>query len=281
MSKIYASFSDPSLAERATGALLDYGALPEDISLLRGGQDEDLKNWERDRTQTTYGEVDSMSSENTVAGEYSPEANRPDAIRDPSFARSDSDMMDRSDPNYIYENKSRDADLNDPQYRAAERVASADYVENREEMDEDLEKAQKNDLSAKSGLSTTTGGDAAAGAAKGAGVGVVVGILAGLAALFLPGIGLVIGGGALATAVGAAVGTVGAGAVAGAVTGYLKDQGVEDSVAQDYQRSLEAGGALLEVSLPSGKLDEITAREVLAKYGAANVGAVTGTGYVA
>src|SRR5580658_5007915 len=54
---------------------------------------------------------------------------------------------------------------------------------------------------AKVGLSTTTAEDAEAGASKGAGIGLGVGVLAGLAVLFIPGIGLVYGAGALATAI--------------------------------------------------------------------------------
>jgi hypothetical protein len=136
-------------------------------------------------------------------------------------------------------------------------------------------------LSAKTGISTTTAADSGVGAAKGAGVGLGVGILAALAALFVPGFGLIVGGGALAVAIGGAVATTGAGAIAGAVTGYLKDQGVEEAVARDYEATLTSGGALLEVNVPSGNITEVTVREVLMKYGAANVGGYAGQGYVA
>src|SRR2546421_12371956 len=45
MSKIYASFSDPHLAEKAAGALLDYGVRTDDLSLIRCGSANDFKNW--------------------------------------------------------------------------------------------------------------------------------------------------------------------------------------------------------------------------------------------
>jgi uncharacterized membrane protein len=124
---------------------------------------------------------------------------------------------------------------------------------------------------AKVGISTTTADDAGAGAAKGAGVGLGVGVLAGLAALFVPGVGLVYGAGALATAIAGAVGTTAAGAVAGGVTGYLKDQGVPEAVVHGYTGRLQNGGALLELVLPSGKVDEPTGREIAAKYGGVDV----------
>ena len=115
------------------------------------------------------------------------------------------------------------------------------------------EKGQRTDpQSAKGGVSTTTGRDAASGAAKGAGIGAGVGAVALLASLFIPGLGLVTGAGALATALTAAVGTTAAGAAAGAVTGYLKDQGVPRDVAEQYQSAIVNGGSIIGLTLPSG-----------------------------
>jgi uncharacterized membrane protein len=127
---------------------------------------------------------------------------------------------------------------------------------------------------AESGITTTTAKDAAAGAAKGAGVGLVAGALGALASLLIPGFGLVTGGGALATALGAAAGTTAAGAAAGGVVGALQDQGVDAEVARNYDKELENGGALVQLVVPSGKLTEAQARETLAKYNANNVHAV-------
>ena len=118
----------------------------------------------------------------------------------------------------------------------------------------------------KTGITTTTGKDAAAGAAKGAGVGVVVGVLGALASLAIPGFGLVIGGGALAMALASAAGTAVGGAFAGGIAGYLDDQGVPTPIAVRYQDVIKNGGALLAVTLPSGKCDEVLGREMLAKY---------------
>ncbi|MCC6728473.1 MAG: hypothetical protein IT208_03955 [Chthonomonadales bacterium] len=192
---LYAQFADPSLAERAAGALLDYGVRKGDLSLLTGA-----------------------------------------AAPGPR-------------PHFVTE-------------RGVTVAADATGYGDAEG---DLEAA------AKGGITTTTPGDAASGAAKGAGIGLGVGVIAALAAIAVPGFGLVAGGGALATAIGAAAGTTAAGAVAGGAYGYLKDQGVPDRVAEDYNAALEQGGALLAVTLPSGDVDRPTAEGVLAKYGAGAV----------
>ena len=128
---------------------------------------------------------------------------------------------------------------------------------------EELWKAEKR---AKAGITTTSGADAAHGAVVGAGVGLGLGILGGLAALFIPGFGLVVGGNAMSTALAAAAGTTVGGAFTGAVEGYLVDQGVPKTVATDYKEALENGSALLSINLPSGKLDRVDAEQIVAKY---------------
>lgn len=227
MTSIYACFRDYSLAEKAVGALLDHGAHPHDISLIRGNPEEQFRNY---RAQQSEGA-----------------------------------LMDRPAVRY--------SQFEDTHFRAAERNAAGGYTEKRMEADRALQEMQgDDDFVAKSGISTTTGADAGAGAVKGAGVGLGVGILAALAALFIPGFGLVGGAGALTVAIGGAAGATGAGALAGAVTGYLKDQGMGERVAAEYGHSLEEGGSLLEVRVPSGDVTEEVARRLLDKYGASNIG---------
>lgn len=119
---------------------------------------------------------------------------------------------------------------------------------------------------AEQGLTTTTGEDAAAGGLKGAGVGLGVGILAGLAALTIPGFGLVLGGGALATALAGAAATTAAGAVAGGAYGYLADQGVNEDEVARISDTVEAGGALVSVTVPTAKLSHEAVEAILAKY---------------
>jgi hypothetical protein len=124
---------------------------------------------------------------------------------------------------------------------------------------------------AKTGISVTTPADAAMGAAKGLTVGLGVGVLAALAALTIPGLGLVLGTGALATAIAGATATAVAGAAAGGVYGYLKDQGMSEDIVAGYSQVVESGGAILALTVPAGNLDTAQAEGILTKYGAANV----------
>jgi len=127
------------------------------------------------------------------------------------------------------------------------------------------------EIHAKTGLTTTTAADAEAGAIAGAGVGLGIGIVSALAAIFLPGIGLVVGGGALALALAGAAGSTGAGAIAGGVIGLLKDQGVPDRLAHEYHTNLEQGGALLAIEM-LGQPSRVEVEGLLSKYDAFNVG---------
>jgi hypothetical protein len=301
---IYASFNDASLAEKAAGALLDNGVKAEDLSLVRNqptdtyagdngtwsagsevgmtpstsGQDYTNKQLDTDlnpqgnaytstgNTGTWTGtsannENEGVSYTGSVYGTDMAGTGSPTA-----FSASDTPAENVYDANNGYGDTSyRESDLNTDSYK-------------RDKSDKtpgDYEKA------AKEGISTTTGADAGAGAIKGAGWGLGVGILAGIASLIIPGVGLVLGGGALATAIGGAAATTGAGAIAGGVTGYLKDQGMDEEVATDYDKVVKNGGAMIAVTLPSGNVDEMTAREILNKYGAANVSQYASKGYMA
>jgi hypothetical protein len=124
----------------------------------------------------------------------------------------------------------------------------------------------KREDQAEKGITTTTSGDAASGAAKGAGIGLAAGVLAALASVFVPGVGLIVGGGALAIAIGAAAGTTAAGAVAGGVTGYLKDQGVPDDQIVEYTGALNDGGALMSITPTDEKVDQATIESIIRKY---------------
>ena len=121
----------------------------------------------------------------------------------------------------------------------------------------------------KEGLTTTTPQDAAAGAAVGGGVGLVAGLLAAAAAVMIPGVGLVLGGGILAGALGVAAATTAAGAAVGGVTGYLKDMGMPEQAAANVSDRLREGDYLLTVSVDPARYDEI--KQVLLKYNAAGV----------
>ena len=130
------------------------------------------------------------------------------------------------------------------------------------------------------GVTSTTGADAAEGAKKGGFAGLALGALAGIASLLIPGYGIVLGGGALAAALGAAVGTGAAGAIAGGVTGYLKDMGVDEHVARDYEEALKNGGAIVSVKIVPDKLEESDILGILNKYGAEQIEVIPTASYV-
>jgi len=123
-------------------------------------------------------------------------------------------------------------------------------------------------VTAEEGFTTTTPADTLEGAKKGGAIGLGVGVLAALAATVVPGLGIVLGGGALAMALASVAATGVAGAVAGGVAGYLIDQGVDDDSAKSYASLIEGGGALVAVDAPSGNVTEAEITEVLLKYGA-------------
>lgn len=118
---------------------------------------------------------------------------------------------------------------------------------------------------AKTGITVTTPGDVEAGAMTGAGVGLGVGVVAALASVFLPGIGMVLGGGALALALAGAAATTGAGAIAGGVIGLLKDQGVPEQEAEHYSSTVASGGAIIAVR-PTGMAMRSEIEGILRKY---------------
>jgi hypothetical protein len=118
---------------------------------------------------------------------------------------------------------------------------------------------------AASGITTTTGRDAAKGAVEGAGIGLGLGALLGLAAIAIPGVGWVAGAGALVAGLAAATGA--AGAVAGGAYGFLADLGLPPHYTQQLQTHLETGGPVLSVHLSDG-VPETEVIQLLEKYGA-------------
>ncbi len=121
----------------------------------------------------------------------------------------------------------------------------------------------------KMGITTTTPQDAAAGAAVGTGVGLVAGLLAAAAAVMIPGVGLVLGGGILAGALGVTAATTAAGAAVGGVTGYLRDMGMPEHAAENVSDRLREGDYLLTITVDPLRYDEI--KQLLLKYNAAGV----------
>jgi uncharacterized membrane protein len=305
---IYATFIDPSHAERATGALLDHGVLNQDISIVSShtaipisGVVSGVSDWRTEnKAPSVYdsegnpsfakdGDNDFKNTLDAGAGYVSSAGNRvaefgdhaaagiAGAVGNDSAAAGFNAAAERRDSKGDIEQRNANREWEDAtdssnvDALANNRISGYDVESNRPDVITDS--SIDTEDQAKTGISTTTPGDAGAGAIKGAGWGLGVGAVAALAALFVPGVGLVIGGGALAAALGAVAASTGAGAAAGAVAGYLKDQGVDDAVANEYQTTVTGGGAVVAVTVPSGRCSEAEAREVLNKYGATNINA--------
>jgi hypothetical protein len=121
-----------------------------------------------------------------------------------------------------------------------------------------------------SGIHHESISDAASTAKKGVVAGLGVGALAALTAIAVPGIGLVIGGGALALALGGLAAGARAGHASGGVVSYLKDHGVPANDIPRYQKTYEEGGAIICV-----QVDDMSNRSgierILGEHGAVKV----------
>src|SRR5450755_4712960 len=71
----------------------------------------------------------------------------------------------------------------------------------------------------------------------------------------VPGVGLVIGDGALAAAAAATAEP----SIAGGIVSYLVDQGVSVDSVRNYQETVKNGGALLALRIPSSDFTELDA----------------------
>ena len=107
---------------------------------------------------------------------------------------------------------------------------------------------------------TQTDEGAKAGAATGGALGGLTGLLVGLGALALPGIGPVVAGGALATALATAAAGGAIGAAAGGLTGALVGLGIPDKRARFYNDRVSHGDYLVMVD---GTEDEIRRAEAI------------------
>ena len=112
-------------------------------------------------------------------------------------------------------------------------------------------------------LDETLEGGAAKGAATGAATGGMVGGLLGLlGSLLLPGVGPIVAGGVL----GSALVGVGAGAATGGLIGGLVGLGVSPDDARHFDRGFRAGGILVSVTADGERAD--TAVRILSRHGA-------------
>ena len=110
---------------------------------------------------------------------------------------------------------------------------------------------------------------AVSGAVGGGLLGGLVGFLVGIGALAIPGIGPVIAGGALASALGVAGGTAaagaGIGAAAGGLIGALVGLGIPEEEARYFESGFRSGRTLVTVNAGAGRVTE--AVDLLRNYG--------------
>jgi hypothetical protein len=237
---IYASFGSIDQGEKAAGALLDHGVDKRNLTLVGSGTDRQ-SSWSETREGVVSQEY--LVTPNTYYG-GSTLSEPPAFISSPIEAETIVEV-DNSDTR-TYGDIASNHDVNADDYSKPDSVAM-------------------------NGITTTTAADAGAGAVAGTEVGLGLGVLAGIASLVVPGVGLVIGGGALALAIAAAVSTTVAGAAVGGLVGYLKDQGVTDVDATRLGQSVGTGGAILALTIPSNGVDLAEAELVLNKYGATEI----------
>ena len=111
------------------------------------------------------------------------------------------------------------------------------------------DKAAQGELAQETGTKAAEG--ATSGAVGGGLLGGVLGFLVGAGALAIPGVGPVIAGGMLASALGVAGGTAvagaGIGAAAGGITGALVGMGIPDEEAKHFEGGFKSGGILVTV----------------------------------
>jgi hypothetical protein len=113
-------------------------------------------------------------------------------------------------------------------------------------------------------LTTTGEPEAARGAGVGAVIGAIAGLAAGAAMLIVPGFGPVLAAGPLSWAIGGAVGATVGGALLGGIYGGLRDLGIPEHHARDYEERVRGGGVLMTALVPT--IDEQPVRDILAEY---------------
>lgn len=101
------------------------------------------------------------------------------------------------------------------------------------------------------------------GAKTGAAIGGLLGLIAGIGTITIPGFGVLLIGGPLATALGltsvagAAAGGALTGALAGGLLSTFKEIGIDEVQAKLYEEKVKSGFILLGVAVPRERVDEI------------------------
>jgi uncharacterized membrane protein len=107
------------------------------------------------------------------------------------------------------------------------------------------------------------------GATGGAMLGGLAGLIAGVAAMAIPGVGMIITAGTIATALGSTAIGAGIGAAAGGIIGGLVDLGLSEEEAQYYAEGIKRGGILLTATVPENRVEKV--RSIYSETGAVDI----------
>jgi uncharacterized membrane protein len=94
-------------------------------------------------------------------------------------------------------------------------------------------------------------------AKSGAMMGGLAGLLLGVGVILIPGVGPILGAGALATALGSTAVGAGLGAAAGGLRGALAEMGVPEVEATVYEEGVQKGGILVTVITDGERIQEV------------------------
>jgi uncharacterized membrane protein len=94
-------------------------------------------------------------------------------------------------------------------------------------------------------------------AKSGAVIGGVAGLLVGVGMIMVPGVGPILGAGALATALGSTAVGAGIGAAAGGLRGALAEMGVPEAEATEYENGVKKGAILVTVIAERERIQEV------------------------
>ena len=250
---VYASFTDAELAERTVGALLEQGVSADDLSLI------------------VYSNGQGQDPEHAVQMVDSGEAGAPMLGQE----------RDQREGSFLYESQVgggiETSERNDS-------VSSVDEMDNAQEAAEDMiypesgasfSRQEGHDVmeaTHHSFFNTTRPGDAGLGTGEVLGEDMTVVEEDELRSMIVPGVGLVLGGGALATnLIGVGIATERGGSPAESMSQYLIDEGVALDQARGLSEDFEGRGAILSISVPPGTVDGEAVMRVLESTGARNV----------
>jgi hypothetical protein len=252
---VYASFKDGERAEMAVGGLLDAGVAAEDISAvvnrkeIRESDGGEVRETAEGLAMVDSGETGELGGASRVQREGSMrfESHIGGGIATSTREDSVSGVEEMDDSQEFAENMSYpDAgSYSSQEARDVAEGANTGYFDTTKPQNESLYGERTEEI----GMTLSSGDD--------------------LESLIVPGLGLVLGSGPLATAVlGAGLATESGGAPAASLADYLQDQGVEKGLSYQLSKDFEEGGAIIAVAAPVGQVQQESVETVLNGYGA-------------